>query len=144
MTPKSPLKSIELTASRIENYCIPIATTAPILRLFIRTFIDQRGADRGYTTGSGPLGSKTGGRTTELSNLSRSNPEGHTTSKNFPDVKETDEISETVPAGSIHGSERGLVLENEIRVKHEYEVRVEEHDVLPIMKPKVSRGQSWN
>ncbi|KAJ9616644.1 hypothetical protein H2200_000363 [Cladophialophora chaetospira] len=131
---------------KIENYCIPIATTAPILRLFIRTFIDQRGTGRGYTTGSGGRGSRTGGHTTELSSVSRSKSGRHTRGKEFAQVEETDEISETVPAGSIHGSESGLVNDNEIRVKHEYEVRIEEHDALPIMKP-AGRGdqhQPWS
>jgi hypothetical protein len=59
-------------------------------------------------------------------------------------MQETDEISETAPAGSIHGSERGLVHEGEIRVKHEYEVRVEESDELPIMKPGARKDQRWN
>ena len=76
--------------------------------------------------------------------MSRSKSERHTTSKAFPDVEETDEISETVPAGSIHGSERGLVNEKEIRVKHEYEVRSEENDALPIMKPDVRQNQPWS
>ena len=132
------------SARRIENYCIPIATTAPILRLFIRTFIDQRGTEKGYTNGSGGLGSKTGGRATELSHLSRSRSQKQPGDKSFAPEQETDEISETINAGSIHGSERGLVHENEIRVKHEYEVRIEESDDLPIMKPEGRKQQPWN
>ena len=66
--------------------------------------------------------SRSGPHNTELSNLSRGKSHLRASSKGFAHVQETDGISETVNAGSIHGSESGLVhSENEIRVKHEYE-----------------------
>ncbi|KIW62137.1 hypothetical protein PV05_02181 [Exophiala xenobiotica] len=124
---------------KIENYCIPIATTAPILRLFIRTFVDQRGADKGYgISTSGGMPSKSGHGielTSRSKNRSRVNHDG----KDFVHMKDVDEISEPAPNGSLHGSENELVGHgNGIMVKQEYEVRVEEgrdNKALPIMKP---------
>ncbi|ETI19833.1 hypothetical protein G647_08847 [Cladophialophora carrionii CBS 160.54] len=130
---------------KIENYCIPIATTAPILRLFIRTFIDQRGTDKGYnSSGSGGLGSKPGAQPTELSNLPHGRSQKQSGNKGFIHMQETDEISDSAPGGSLHGSEHALVNESGITVKHEYEVRVEESDGLHITKPGVRKDQRWN
>jgi len=125
---------------KIENYCIPIATTAPILRLFIRTFVDQRGADRGYgNSTSGGMPSKSG-HPIELTSRSKNRSRVHHDGKDFVHMKDVDdEISETAPNGSVHGSENELVGHgNGIMVKQEYEVRVEEgrdNKALPIMKP---------
>ncbi|KAH0837426.1 hypothetical protein FOPE_05040 [Fonsecaea pedrosoi] len=148
---------------KIENYCIPIATTAPILRLFIRTFIDQRGTDQDYSlsrsggdgrSGSGLRSKLSGaGHTMELSNT-RSHTRSHIRqdSKGFIHMQETDEAgSETARGPSRQGSENELIVnEHEIRVKHEYEVRVEDKtDVFVpaagpgMKKPRVRSNDAW-
>ncbi|KIX06276.1 uncharacterized protein Z518_04251 [Rhinocladiella mackenziei CBS 650.93] len=126
---------------KIENHSIPIATTAPILRLFIRTFTDQRGGGKGYgLNSSGGQRSKSGH--IELSHRSHNKSGIHRDDKGFVHMRDTDYISETVHGGSFHGSEHDLVSHNNgIVVKHEYEVRVEEgrdegkDRDLPIMQP---------
>ncbi|OQV05684.1 hypothetical protein CLAIMM_10377 [Cladophialophora immunda] len=146
---------------KIENYSIPIATTAPILRLFIRTFIDNRGTDKDYglsasgggRSGTGGLRSKMSGagHAMELSStLSHTRSHIRRDSKGFVHMQESDEAgSETARGPSRQGSENGLIInEHEIRVKHEYEVRVEDKgDILPsaagVKKPRVRSGDAW-
>ncbi|KIW86784.1 uncharacterized protein Z519_12570 [Cladophialophora bantiana CBS 173.52] len=137
---------------KIENYSIPIATTAPILRLFIRTFIDQRGTDKDYgLSQSGGVGgrSKSGTHAMELSNRSHTRSHVRRDSKGFVHMQETDEgSSETARGPSRQGSENNLIVvnENEIRVKHEYEVRVEDKGDVPagvVKKPRVRSGGAW-
>ena len=131
---------LKANTPRIENHCIPIATTAPILRLFIRTFIDQRGGAKGYGysgSGGGGLQSKSG-HAFELANRSQNKSHIHRDDKGFVHMGDGDEISDTIRGGSVHGSENELVNHNGIMVKQEYEVRVEPNTGkrgLPIMKP---------
>ncbi|KIX94743.1 uncharacterized protein Z520_09433 [Fonsecaea multimorphosa CBS 102226] len=145
---------------KIENYCIPIASTAPILRLFIRTFIDQRGTDKDYSLSrsgggrSGGVGIRskltgTGGHTIELSStISHTRSHIRRDSKGFVHMQETDEGgSETARGPSRQGSENELIVnEHEIRIKHEYEVRVEDkEDILPSNAGgKKSSGNAWD
>ncbi|KIW21286.1 hypothetical protein PV08_01866 [Exophiala spinifera] len=144
---------------KIENYCIPIASTAPIIRIFIRTFIDHRGADQENGLGSSGAGrSGTGGLRSKLSRAGHTmelkSTHSQTRSHVQPDskwiVQESDEGgSETARGPSRQGSENGLIFpEHEIRIKREYEVRVEEKsNIRPsatgMKKPHVRSGDTW-
>ncbi|KEF59876.1 uncharacterized protein A1O9_04724 [Exophiala aquamarina CBS 119918] len=112
---------------KIENYCIPIATTAPIIRLFIRTFIDQRGGagDKGYEISSTSGVPSKRGPAVELTTRSKLGSHVHRDDHPFVHMRDVDEISDPPRIGSAHGSENELVGSN-ILVKQEYEVRVEE------------------
>jgi hypothetical protein len=80
------------------------------------------------------------GHAIELTSRSKNRSRVHHDGNDFVHMKDVDdEISETAPNGSVHGSENELVGHgNGIMVKQEYEVRVEEgrdNKALPIMKP---------
>ena len=126
-----------LTVSRIEDYCIPIAATAPIIRLFIRTFVDHRTRTGGTfgTSGSAGPRSKTGGAM-ELSGWSQSRSQVRAEGKGFTNVDDKDEMSDFNTHESLNGSENGLVDHHGIIVKQEYEVRVEDRpsNDLPIVR----------
>lgn len=74
----------------------------------------------------------------ELNNRSHTRSVVRRDSKGFVHMHDTDEISETMHGGSVHGSENDLVSNpNGIMVKHEYEVRIEDQGLqtLPIARP---------
>ncbi|KAJ9652147.1 hypothetical protein H2198_008569 [Neophaeococcomyces mojaviensis] len=112
---------------KIENYCIPIAATAPVFRLFIRSFIDQRATDGSYgTSGTDRKHSKF----TDKLELSQRSRNRNGTQNGDKDFGALDEVTDT--NGSVHGSEIDLVPQNGgsmvIEVKREYHVRVEEQN----------------
>ena len=126
-----PLEGTVLMDLRIENYCIPIATTAPIIRLFIRTFIDQRRENMTYGRSGSVEGQSKTGHTMELGHRSnvRSYVKGFSQMASRDRDRDRDEISDDVSRRSHEGSEKNLVNHNGIMVKQEYEVRVENKDV---------------
>ncbi|RMD41472.1 hypothetical protein DV735_g3636, partial [Chaetothyriales sp. CBS 134920] len=104
---------------KIEDYCIPIATTVSIMRLFIRSFVDKRGADNVYGSGGGAGAGARSGNGIELGSCSKSRR--HT----LHGTENAEGISERACSESLDacGSEKELV--GGIVVKQEYEVRVE-------------------
>ena len=126
-----PLAGTLLMDHRIENYCIPIAATAPIIRLFIRTFVDQRRENMTYCRSGSVEGQSKIGNTLELGHRSnaRSYVKGFSQMASRDRDRDRDEISDDVSRRSHEGSEKNLVDHNGIMVKQEYEVRVENKDV---------------
>lgn len=106
---------------KIENYAIPLAATATVLRLFIKAFIKKepiRGGRYGYTSSRN---GRSAVNAVELISHPRSEwvPEQESGKRN-----NKDDVSD-VSSRSLHGSEADLVDHNGIHVKYEYEVRVE-------------------
>lgn len=103
---------------KIENYTIPLAATATVLRLFIKVFVNKECGSRrnyGYTTSSYGRSAETA---VELTSQARSQY-----------VIEPSGNIEVTASRSLHGSETELVDHDGIQVKYEYEVRVESKGV---------------
>lgn len=106
---------------KIENYAIPLAATATVLRLFIKAFVNKepvRGGRYGYTSSRN---GRSAANTVELTSRPRSEwaPERGSGKKS-----NKDDVSD-VSSRSLHGSEADLVDHDGIHVKYEYEVRIE-------------------
>lgn len=118
-----------LTSFRIENYCIPVAATASILRLFVRTFIEQRGnSDKSYgvSGSSGPQSKDP--HSVELHGHSEGSSPIDQAGKNGVTVA-VEELSDGAgPTGLLNGSQNNLVEHDGMAAKYVYEFCVNEVD----------------
>lgn len=115
---------------KIENSCIPIAATAPVLRLFIRTALQYKGdpVTRGDSSGHNHSKASAVVELTDRSDwkgIGANRTFVSTTTRERDMENEGDEISDNLKDTSLHGSENDLVAHGEIMVKSEYEVREE-------------------
>jgi len=107
---------------RIENYSILIATCAPVIRLFLRTFVDQRRESRGHyfrssSHSSHNAGEKNSGRRTGVTATATANEDS-------PSKIGSDSVSSQSADRTVKAQPDPEVASGRVTVKTDIFVRV--------------------